>query len=56
MRKSDIKRISKLEQRIPIFENMIKNNKVLNEEEKEVLTLSISYIIDVIVKHKGGLL
>ena len=54
MKKQHIKKIEVIEkQRLPIFEKLITNSKVLNKEEKENLLFSIKYIIHIIVKYKN---
>ena len=45
MKKQRLKKLNVITERVPVFEGLINDSKVLNSEEKENLIFSIKYII-----------
>lgn len=52
-RNKNIKKIALVEERVPIFEKLIEDSKILDSEEKENLIFSIKYIFHIISKYKN---
>ena len=56
MRKRDLKKIGIIEDKLQSIEKLVKENQVLDIEEKDNLIFSLKYIIHIILKYDNGIL